>query len=225
MKLIMIIAISHLLAACSSEPDMLSYQHKNNTSRLNEIYIVNHGWHTGIIIPADTISKLIPALEDRFGDVKYLEIGWGDKGFYQAKEITVGLSLKAIFSPTESVVHVVSVDTDPESYFINSEIIRLCFNESEFEYLLKFIKNSFYHNDAGGVQSLVNGIYGDSQFYKGAGDYYLFNTCNKWTAKGLGSAGMDISPTFKLRAESVMAYLKSDEIDRLYTRACIASEM
>jgi hypothetical protein len=34
------------------------------------------------------------------------------------------------------------------------------------------------------------------------------NTCNKWTAKGLKSAGMDISPTFKLTADSIMDYLK-----------------
>ena len=34
------------------------------------------------------------------------------------------------------------------------------------------------------------------------------NTCNKWTAKGLKSAGMDISPTFKLTADSIMDYVK-----------------
>jgi len=36
------------------------------------------------------------------------------------------------------------------------------------------------------------------------------NTCNKWTAKGLKSAGMDISPTFKLTADSIMDYLKEN---------------
>ena len=55
---------------------------------------------------------------------------------------------------------------------------------------------------------LESGIYGNSQFYKGVGDFYLMNTCNKWTAKGLKSAGMDISPTFKLTADSIMDYLK-----------------
>ncbi len=34
------------------------------------------------------------------------------------------------------------------------------------------------------------------------------NTCNTWTAKGLKSAGMDISPTFKLTADSIMDYMK-----------------
>ena len=56
--------------------------------------------------------------------------------------------------------------------------------------------------------ALKNGIYGNSQFYKGVGDYYLMNTCNKWTAKGLKSIGMDISPIFKLTADSIMTYIK-----------------
>ena len=56
--------------------------------------------------------------------------------------------------------------------------------------------------------ALGAGIYGDSQFYRGAGEYYLTNTCNKWTAKALQSAGMDISPGFKLTADSVMGYIK-----------------
>jgi hypothetical protein len=61
-----------------------------------------------------------------------------------------------------------------------------------------------YKNDKGQIVKLTKGIYVDSQFYKGVGDYYLMNTCNKWTAKGLKSAGMDISTHFKLSASSVM---------------------
>ena len=48
---------------------------------------------------------------------------------------------------------------------------------------------------------------GDSHFYKGEGHYYLMNTCNNWTARGLKSAGLNISPTFKLTAGSIMGFL------------------
>lgn len=222
MRAVIIIAFLQILAGCSNEPDVVRHELDNHSEKNNEVYIVNHGWHTGIVLSAAAISEVIPELADRFDDVKYLEIGWGDKGFYQAKKITVGLSLRAIFWPTESVVHVVGMTTTPETYFINSEVIPLCFNDSELKSMLEFIKNSFYHSDKGQVQSLVNGIYGDSQFYKGTGDYYLFNTCNKWTAKGLWSAGMDISPVFKLRAESVMGYLKTDDVNSSHPLACLS---
>ena len=78
--------------------------------------------------------------------------------------------------------------------------------------LISFIENSFYKQSNGDIVPLKNGIYGDSQFYKGEGDYYLMNTCNKWTAKGLSSAGMDISTTFKLTAGSIMDYLLKQNI-------------
>ena len=39
------------------------------------------------------------------------------------------------------------------------------------------------------------------------------NTCNRWTAKGLKSIGMDISPTLKLTAGSVMNYLTKSKIE------------
>ena len=38
------------------------------------------------------------------------------------------------------------------------------------------------------------------------------NMCNRWTAKGLKSIGMDISPTLKLTAGSVMNYLTKANI-------------
>ena len=58
---------------------------------------------------------------------------------------------------------------------------------------------------------LSKGIYGDSQFYEGTGRYSMLNTCNVWTAKGLNSAGFDISPMFNLTAGSVMNYLENTQ--------------
>jgi len=40
------------------------------------------------------------------------------------------------------------------------------------------------------------------------------NTCNTWTAKGLKSAGLDISTAFKLSAESIMDYLSEQKAER-----------
>jgi len=160
-------------------------------------------------VSAPDIQQIIPKLRERFGDIPYIEFGWGDKGFYQTKEITSGLTLRAIFWPTKSVIHAVSVPERADVYFTGSEVELLCLNDSELLSLLTFILNSFDRNSHGKIIELKKGIYGDSQFYKGVGDYYLMNTCNKWTAKGLKSTGMDICPTFKLTASSVMDYVKN----------------
>ena len=115
--------------------------------------------------------------------------------------------MRAIFWPTESVVHAVAVPINAVDYFPNSEIESFCLGDRELSSLISFITSSFYRNSSGEVQATKKGIYGDSQFYQGVGNFYLMNTCNSWTAKGLKSAGMNSSPTFKLTAGSVMNYL------------------
>ena len=177
----------------------------------NEVYVVNHGWHTGFVVPASDIQQLIPELKNRFGDAPHIEFGWGDNEFYQAEEITSGITLKAIFLPTDSVVHAVLVPLKVDRYFKNSEVEKFCLEDSELESLIKFISSSFYRDESGNILKLNHGIYGDSQFYKAKGDFHIFNTCNKWTAKGLESAGMKISTTFKLTAGSIMNFLSREE--------------
>ncbi len=209
MKNLLLSLIILFLFGCSAQPFAVEHPERFLGTGENTVYVVSHGWHTGFVIPMSAIQQSIPELAVRFKDIPYLEIGWGDKGFYQAKEITSGLTIQAIFWPTESVIHSVAVPIHIEDYFPHSKIESLCLSDSELSSLISFISNSFHKDDSGAVVPLKNGIYGDSQFYKGVGDYYLMNTCNKWTAKGLKSAGMDISPTFKLTASSIMDYLSA----------------
>lgn len=202
-----------LISACSAKPDIVKHPADFDGTGNNEVYVVSHGWHTGLILPAEPIQARMPALKRRFGDTLYIEFGWGDKGFYEAQTITFGLAVRAIFWPTPSVMHVVAIPEDVHRFFPASDIENLCLSDSELASLVTFIRNSFYHDSNGNVVEQRNGLYGDSQFYTGMGDYYLMNTCNKWTAKGLKSAGMDLSTTFKLTSDSVMSYVKDAKRD------------
>ena len=104
-------------------------------------------------------------------------------------------------------MHSVAVPQKVEEYFPNSEVAKLCLSDGELSALIGFISSSFYRDKNGNLLELQKGIYGDSKFYSGVGDFYLMNTCNRWTAKGLKSIGMDISPKLKLTAGSVMNFL------------------
>jgi len=205
-----ILFIILFISACATRPNVV--EHANSFSGLgnNPIYVVSHGWHTGIVVPSKKVFEGIPELLNRFQNTSYIEFGWGDKGFYQAEEITIGLTLQAIFIPTESVVHAVGINNDVFTYFSNSDVQMLLLTEEEIKSLIEFISGSLARDD-NVLIATKKGIYGDSQFYKGVGDYYLMNTCNKWTAKGLNSFGMDISPTFKLTSDSVMKYIKAQK--------------
>jgi uncharacterized protein (TIGR02117 family) len=108
-----------------------------------------------------------------------------------------------------AVIHVVAVPDSALSYFAGEEIIDICLTNNELATLKTFLANSFQRDAAGHAISQSEGIYGNSQFYEGVGRYYLFNTCNKWTAKALRSAGLDIAPMLKLTSGSVMSYLST----------------
>jgi uncharacterized protein (TIGR02117 family) len=184
---------------------------KNDSAIVGEqaIYVISHGWHTGFIIPVQAIETVLPKLKTRFPNTHYIELGWGDKGFYQSQEITTGLTLRALFWSAGSVVHAVAVPDNIAEFFSHSEIEKLCLSEQSYAALIAFIADSFKKDRHSEIITLKNGIYGDSQFYEGAGNYHLLNTCNKWVAKGLASTGMDIDPMFKLTAGSIMDIIKN----------------
>ena len=184
-----------------------------------QVYVVSHGWHTGLVVPADTVSDRLPQLKTRFPDASYIEFGWGDRDFYKAKEITVGLALHSILIPTDSVMHTVALPTTPDEYFIGSEVATLCLDIEDYMRLIDHIVSGFSTDGDGTIDVQGSGIYGDSQFYTGHDNYHLFNTCNKWTAQGLAAAGLDISPSFIIRAESVMTSIE-DAHARGYPADC-----
>ena len=187
-----------------------------NTSKINQpyaAYAVSHGWHVGVVVPAERLNALLPELKKRFEKTKTLagvtqspgfyEIGWGDRGFYEAKEITKLMAVQALFNSPGTVMHVVAVH-NPEKAFGRSHITKFCLTEAQLTNLESFIVNSFAKNTADNIISRRLGLYGDSQFYEGAGTYHFLNSCNTWAAKALRSAGFNISPTFKLFSRQVM---------------------
>ncbi len=173
--------VKEALAPSESEP------HKT-------IYLVNHGWHAGIVLRrADIPDNIWPKLEN-FPDQEYLEVGWGDMDFYQIPDPHLGHILKAALLPTASVLHIVGFNGHVPAYFPYSEIIRIELSSAGFERLSRTIASSFALDKAGNTTSPSPGRYGNSRFYLSRETYHLFNTCNVWTARALRTAGLPITP-------------------------------
>ena len=198
-----------VITGCSTLPHSIKPSPNSTSSTKNNlIFVINHGWHTGVAVPGQALTNELPELRQRFPGSKYLEAGWGDEGFYQAEEITSGLTISALFWPTKSVLHIVSIPVVPEDLFPQSQVFRLLLSDDELSSLIKFIRSSFYFGDTQHIEPLKSGIYGNSQFYSAAGNFYLFNTCNTWTSKALESAGFNLPDnTLMLTAEEIMQFL------------------
>jgi len=169
------------------------------------IYLVSHGWHAGIVLKrADIAASLLPVASD-FPDAYYLEVGWGDKDYYQSPDAHLGIVIKAALWPTASVLHIVGFNKPVASNFPYSEIIKIELSSAGLEHLIRNMATSFASDEAGNIMALGPGLYGNSRFYLSRESYHLFNTCNVWTARMLYASGMDIAQTSAIRVEGLMS--------------------
>ncbi len=180
-----------LLAVCTATPTVSAAAMECEAPK--NFYVVSHGWHTGLVVDRRDLIERVPEIGSDFGTVKYLEIGWGDQRFYQARDVNYGLALRAVLFPTSSVLHIVEVPNSPRHYFSGSEVVEVSVPQTGYGKLLDFVAGSFSRTSSNDVMKLGRGLYGKGQFYHAVGRFHAFNTCNTWVAKAMGETGYPIS--------------------------------
>jgi len=160
----------------------------------NTIYLVGHGWHTGIVLPwTDEVARAWPpGLHVR--QARYVEVGWGEREFYPAPRNSSGAALRALFWRNESVLHLVAFDAPVSDYFPAAERVAVGIDSAAYRRLIAAVGASFARAGDGRALPLAAGLYGDSRFYGSRDRYHLFNTCNVWTADKLRQAGLPVAP-------------------------------
>lgn len=172
-----------------------------------EVVVVNIGWHTGIAVRLMSLdADLLPEVLDfRRPDVAWVEFGWGDAGFYQNPDPDLSTILSAAFAETPAVMHLVGVPVHPTTYYKDSSFVTVTLTDQQLERLLGYISASFDRNGTNRVTPINKGLYPDSLFYAGRGNFTIANTCNTWVAKAFAAAGLPIeTPEEIVRASEVM---------------------
>ncbi len=202
---IVVLALILTLLGCATAPAPPRGEGEGGDWR--SFHVVNHGLHTGLVIARPDLLQVLPALADAFGDGDFVELGWGDEGFYRAPQATLGLALRALFGSTAAVLHVVRVDGDPRRRFAASEVIEVRVTEDGYRRLLAFVAGTFTRSAAGTLASLGPGLYGESRFYQAEGSYSLSYTCNTWIAEALAAGNCPMSPAAVITAGNLMSQL------------------
>lgn len=156
------------------------------------VYVVGHGWHAGIVVNRLDLLDVVPSLREDFPNGEYLEIGWGDEQFYQARTNTAYLAVRAVLWPTSTVIHVVAVTKSLRGQFPGSDVIEVSVPRLGYEQLLAYVANSFTTGPNQNLVRLGPALYGDGWFYRAEGTFHALNTCNTWVAKAIGSTGFPI---------------------------------
>lgn len=182
-------------------------------ARDQPVYVVAHGWHAGLLLPAAGLRARLPGLHARFPDAPYVEIGWGDYAYYHAEHSSPWLALRALFASGGSAFHVVAVP-DKDRFLAGTEFASTCLSAAAYEALVARIAADFARDAQGAPVPLASGLYGDSQFFRSTVRYGLLNTCNKWTADALGAAGLPSQAWLRLTPGSVLRLVRDQ------ARAC-----
>ena len=169
------------------------------------IFLVSHGWHTGIVMEREAIpSELLPEAHD-FAEYRYLEVGWGDRRFYTAPKFRYWLALRAALWPTASVLHLVGLRQPPQDEFPFSEVIELQLTEEGFKRLVGYIDQSFAREGDKPAAPLGPGNYGESAFYPSHERFHYFKNCNVWTARALRAASFPGVPMISITSNQLMS--------------------
>jgi uncharacterized protein (TIGR02117 family) len=171
------------------------------------IYVVRHEWHTGLVVKYDDIELHLWPEKDDFPEALYLEVGWGDRDFYQTPQPGLGILLQAALKSPASVLFVIGVPTTVTRYFPYADILEIPLSRRGLEELVRFIHATYKRDASGQTIPLGPGHnHRHSMFYLAEGDYSLFNTCNTWISRALQAAGLPMKTA--LRAGRVMSQAK-----------------
>ncbi|MEW5890333.1 MAG: DUF2459 domain-containing protein [Pseudomonadota bacterium] len=201
------VALAGILAgsACAA-PQRLTHPPADEPVR--PVYVVSHGWHTGLVLRVADIPEAVWPVRRDFPQAKYVEVGWGDRGYYMAPEPDAWLAAKALLWPTPGVLHVVGFSEATERAFPASDIVELGIGAQGIERLSAYVRASYELDAAGKPIPLGAGLYGDSRFYASRERFHLFKTCNVWTIRALAEAGVPVTPGAALTADSLLGQLR-----------------
>lgn len=196
---VVIILLAWALTACAAPPRI----EPGDGERELTIYVVSHGWHTGIVIGIDDIPPGACAEAQEFPHASFIEVGWGDRGYYRHPDPGIGTASRAALFGGPGVLHLVGLDHSPRVEFPQSVVVAMLVSRQGMRRLCAYVAASFERDVEGKPRYLGPGLYGVSRFYGSRERFHLFNTCNIWTARALREAGLPIGPS--LTADGVLA--------------------
>lgn len=191
------------LTSCVKSHD----KHLSDASPKKEIYVVKYSWHSGVIVhKSDIPVHLIPEKDD-FPNAKYLEIGWGDRAFYQERNFKFSLAVKALFLSGQSTMYMDGFTRNPKIEYEGDTLLKLEIEPDNLYNLLEEIDKSFDRKGQKRATATAKG------FYDAVGRYGILNTCNMWTAKVLKSGGLPVSASiYSTTAKSVLSQVRPHSV-------------
>lgn len=205
MRILFGIFIFFGLVGCSSMPAKQKIPVANSE---HTIYFIFREWHTSILIDANTVALYSQHLQEAAANQRYIRIGWGDGNYFTGKSKSVGSATKALFASSHSALQVIGYAQSPFSSIPPETHVPIAITEKGMRKLIRYLDNSFALDEAERVIPLQAYVADAGSFYQASGHYSLFSNCNTWSGRALQAAGLPVSSSLKLTAQSVFEQAK-----------------
>lgn len=210
-RLLVLAAVLLSLAVVWERPGDRRLFPASNDAETVEIWLIDNGLHTDLVLPADRLRARGGATARALTSVPstaWVAVGWGDWRFYRESGISLPRAadgLRSLFLPgNRSVVMLDPLPTDPTRYY-GGRPIRVRLTRAGFERLAARLDGAF----AGVSPRLAEGPQPRrARFYEGRQTFSVLRLCNHWTADLLHAAGLPTRPVLSTLGSGLAADLR-----------------
>jgi uncharacterized protein (TIGR02117 family) len=193
--------IAYLLVGCAWTPVA---PYAGPAPRDQTIYLIAGAWHTEIGLSREAAAALPRRLTDDFPNARYLVFGWGERGYYTARDPGSGDLLRAL-APGPSALLVIPLATSPEREFGSANVFRLAVSQQGIDSLSEYLWAYVAMDGNETPLRIAAGPEPGSIFYASSRSYSVTRTCNTWTAEALRVAGLPIQADGVIFAGQVLS--------------------
>ncbi len=189
-----VIALYLVSAFCLSR---ITVAKEDNTASDVEIYILTNGVHTDIVVPVRN-DQIDWSREIRFENttsqdstMRYLALGWGDRGFYLETptwaDLKFSTAFRAAFGLSSTAIHATFYHEMKEG----ASCRKIMISKDQYARLIDFVSGTLKKDNSGhAIWIKTNANYDKTDaFYEATGSYSLFKTCNSWANTALKVSG------------------------------------
>ncbi len=172
-------------------------------SRNYQVYVFSRwGYHSAITLEQPPGWQLGPSGAE---DAPFVEYAWGDLHYFRDKDHSAGVSLAAVFLPTESTLYIRGWQ-NPPSFDVNAkDIYTRAVSAAQLRALIVALEQTIPRTETGERLTPYRNY---PNFYPSREYYLWWNDCNAWTVRTLHQADLAESPFGILFCQQVSGSLK-----------------
>lgn len=154
-------------------------------SRSYRVYVFSRwGYHSAIALEQPPGWHLGPS---DAADAPFVEYAWGNLRYFRDQDRSVGVTLSAVFLPTESTMYLRGWKSPPTTDMGARDIYTREISADQLRTLVTALEQSFPRTEAGGRPL----HYPNHPYFYPSGEYYIWwNDCNAWTIRILQQADL-----------------------------------